>query len=84
MVNEGARIIDSRTAQRAGDIDIVYTNGYGFPSYRGGPMFWAQKTGLQKVYEMVQEYHELYGDTWRPAQSLAEAARTNQWPVYQA
>lgn len=84
MVNEGARIIDSRTALRAGDIDIVYTNGYGFPSYRGGPMFWALQTGLQKVYEQIQEYHRLYGDTWRPAQSLAEAAKANQWPVYQA
>ncbi|KVF79260.1 3-hydroxyacyl-CoA dehydrogenase [Burkholderia sp. FL-7-2-10-S1-D7] len=84
MVNEGARILDSRTARRAGDIDIVYTNGYGFPSYRGGPMFWAQQTGLQKVYEKIQDYNQRYGDTWRPAQSLAEAAKTNQWPVYQA
>ena len=44
MVNEGARILEEGVAQRAGDIDVVYVNGYGFPSYRGGPMWWAQAT----------------------------------------
>lgn len=48
MVHEGARILDEGIAQRASDIDVVYVHGYGFPSYRGGPMFWARQTGLDK------------------------------------
>ena len=50
MVNEGAKILDEGMAQRASDIDIVWINGYGWPVYRGGPMFWAQNdVGLDKI-----------------------------------
>ncbi len=51
MVNEGARILEEGMAQRASDIDIVWINGYGWPVYRGGPMFWADSVGLAKVAE---------------------------------
>jgi 3-hydroxyacyl-CoA dehydrogenase len=49
MVNEGAKILDEGMAQRASDIDVVWIYGYGWPVYRGGPMFWANTVGLDKV-----------------------------------
>ena len=49
LVNEGARIVEEGIAQRSSDVDIVYLNGYGFPAYRGGPMFYADQTGLIEV-----------------------------------
>ncbi len=50
LVNEGARILEEGYALRAVDIDIIYLNGYGFPAYRGGPMWYADTVGLKKVY----------------------------------
>ena len=47
LVNEGARIVEEGIALRASDIDVVYINGYGFPAWRGGPMYWAQRAGLR-------------------------------------
>ena len=49
MVNEGALILEEGKAQRASDIDVVWIMGYGWPVYRGGPMFWANTVGLDKV-----------------------------------
>ena len=49
MVNEGAKILDEKIAQRASDIDIVWLNGYGWPAYTGGPMFWADTVGLDRI-----------------------------------
>jgi 3-hydroxyacyl-CoA dehydrogenase len=81
MVNEGAHILDAGVAQRASDIDVVYAYGYGFPSYRGGPMFWAQQTGLDRIYEAVRSYHRIHGDSWQPATLLIKAARgEKRWP----
>jgi 3-hydroxyacyl-CoA dehydrogenase len=79
LVNEGARILEEGYALRAVDIDIIYLNGYGFPSYRGGPMWHADTVGLQKVYERVCEFHEQQGELWTPApllKRLAEAGKT--------
>lgn len=56
MVNEGALILEEKMAQRASDIDIVWINGYGWPVYRGGPMFWADSVGLAKVAERLTHY----------------------------
>ena len=50
LVNEGARILEQGYALRATDIDIIYLYGYGFPSHRGGPMWYADRVGLDKVY----------------------------------
>ena len=47
LVNEGARVLEEGFAQRASDIDVIYLNGYGFPAWRGGPMFYADRTGLR-------------------------------------
>jgi 3-hydroxyacyl-CoA dehydrogenase len=79
LVNEGARILEEGYALRAVDIDIIYLNGYGFPAYRGGPMWHADTVGLQKVYARVCEFHQQHGELWTPApllKRLAEAGKT--------
>ena len=75
MINEGARILEDGIALRAGDIDLVYLNGYGFPNYRGGPMWYADTIGLKKVYARVCEFHKQLGEAWEPAPLLAQLAR---------
>ncbi len=75
MVNEGARILEEGIAIRGSDIDVVWVNGYGWPVYTGGPMFWADTVGLDQILEAVQRYHEtLGGDHWRPAPLLSRLA----------
>lgn len=74
LVNEGAHILEEGIAQRPGDIDVVYVNGYGFPAHRGGPMFHAGLVGLPTVFDRVRRYHDEHGDTWRPAPLLARLA----------
>ena len=79
LVNEGARILEEGFALRAVDIDIIYLNGYGFPAYRGGPMWHADTVGLQKVYRRICEFHQQHGELWAPApllQRLAESGKT--------
>jgi 3-hydroxyacyl-CoA dehydrogenase len=79
LVNEGARILEEGFASRAVDIDIIYINGYGFPPYRGGPMWYADTVGLKKVYERVSEFHRAHGELWTPApllKRLAEEGKT--------
>ena len=79
LVNEGARILEEGYALRAVDIDIIYLNGYGFPAHRGGPMWYADTVGLQKVYQRICEFHQQHGELWEPApllQRLAEAGKT--------
>ena len=66
LVNEGARILEEGYAMRAVDIDIIYLNGYGFPAYRGGPMFYADTVGLKKVYERICEFEQQHGNSGRP------------------
>jgi 3-hydroxyacyl-CoA dehydrogenase len=74
LVNEGARILEEGFASRAVDIDIIYINGYGFPAYRGGPMWYADTVGLKKVYERVCQFQEQHGETWEPAPLLKRLA----------
>jgi len=79
MINEGARILEEGYALRASDIDTVYLTGYGFPAYRGGPMWYADTVGVKKVYARVAEFHREFGELWEPApllQRLAEEGRT--------
>jgi 3-hydroxyacyl-CoA dehydrogenase len=75
LVNTGAQILDEGIALRAGDIDIVYIYGYGFPRYRGGPMFYADSVGLDRVYRAVQGFHAVHGEFWTPAPLLERLAR---------
>jgi 3-hydroxyacyl-CoA dehydrogenase len=79
LVNEGARILEEGYARRASDIDIIYINGYGFPSYRGGPMWYADTVGLKRVYDRICEFQRQHGETWQPApllKQLAEQGKT--------
>jgi 3-hydroxyacyl-CoA dehydrogenase len=70
LANEGARVLEEGYATRAGDIDIVYVYGFGFPRHRGGPMFYADTVGLDTVLARVKEYRARFGDYWEPAPLL--------------
>jgi 3-hydroxyacyl-CoA dehydrogenase len=70
LVNEGAKVLEEGVAQRSSDIDLIYVNGYGFPAWRGGPMFYADIVGLAKVYERICEFHRQHGEFWTPAPLL--------------
>ena len=70
LANEGARVLEDGFATRASDIDVVYVYGFGFPRYRGGPMFYAETVGLPTVLGRVQEYRARFGDYWEPAPLL--------------
>jgi 3-hydroxyacyl-CoA dehydrogenase len=70
LVNEGAKVLEEGVAQRSSDIDLIYVNGYGFPAWRGGPMFYADTVGLAKVYERICEFHRQHGEFWTPAPLL--------------
>ncbi len=72
LVNEGARILEEGFALRPVDIDIIYLYGYGFPPFRGGPMFYADAVGLDKVLARIEEFHAAHGHWWRPAPLLKE------------
>jgi 3-hydroxyacyl-CoA dehydrogenase len=79
LINEGAKILEEGFALRAVDIDIIYLNGYGYPVWRGGPMFYADTVGLKKVYERILEFEERHGKLWTPAallKQLAEQGKT--------
>jgi 3-hydroxyacyl-CoA dehydrogenase len=79
LVNEGARILEEGYALRAVDIDIIYVNGYGFPAYRGGPMWYADTVGLKNVYERILEFRQQHGKLWEPApllKQLVEQSKT--------
>ena len=74
LVNEGARILEEGVAQRSGDMDIVYINGYGFPIWRGGPMFYANQLGLSEVINKMNNFSELDEHFWKPAPLLKKLA----------
>jgi 3-hydroxyacyl-CoA dehydrogenase len=77
LVNEGARILEDGIAQRASDIDLVYLNGYGFPAYRGGPMFFADQTGLNEIARALKRIAAEPGsdpEAWTPAPLLIRLA----------
>ena len=70
LANEGARVLEDGFALRAGDIDVIYCYGFGFPRHRGGPMFYADTVGLPTVLARVREYRDRFGDYWQPAPLL--------------
>ncbi len=67
LANEGARVLEEGFAIRASDIDVIYAYGFGFPRHRGGPMFYADTVGLDKVLARVKAYRDRFGDYWEPA-----------------
>ncbi len=74
MVNEGAKILEEKIAIRASDIDVIWVYGYGWPVYRGGPMFWADSLGLKTIRERMLEFQRTHGDSWKPAPLLSRLA----------
>jgi 3-hydroxyacyl-CoA dehydrogenase len=79
LINEGLRILQEGVAQRAGDIDVVWTSGYGFPRFRGGPMFYADTIGPAAVLETILRYRERFGPMhWEPAPLLIELAASGR------
>lgn len=70
MINEGAKILEEGMAIRASDIDIVWLNGYGWPLYRGGPMFYGDLIGLPKVLEKMKTFHAQMGEEFKPSALL--------------
>ena len=78
LINEGARILEEGIVQRASDLDIVWLYGFGFPRYRGGPMFYADSVGLRHVYEVMQGFCEIHEDWLEPAPLLERLAREDK------
>ncbi len=78
LINEGARILDEGIALRAGDIDIVYIYGYGFPPHRGGPMWYADTVGLKAVHARIREFEQQHGERWAPAPLLTKLAESGK------
>jgi 3-hydroxyacyl-CoA dehydrogenase len=76
LVNEGAKLLSEGIALRASDIDVVYLNGYAFPGWRGGPMFYADTVGLPTVLARIEEFQERHGSAlWSPAPLLVDLAQ---------
>ncbi|GAB1414143.1 hypothetical protein MASR1M97_28790 [Candidatus Desulfobacillus denitrificans] len=89
MINEGALLLEEGIALRASDIDIVYTAGYGFPRYRGGPMFYADTVGLKAIYDKILEFRKVLDPQyWQPAPLLEKLAKAGssfaQWQAGRA
>jgi 3-hydroxyacyl-CoA dehydrogenase len=89
MINEGALLLEEGVALRASDIDVVYTAGYGFPRYRGGPMFYADTVGLKVIYDKIMEFQKtLDPQYWQPAPLLEKLALAGssfgQWQAEQS
>lgn len=70
LVNEGAKILEEGIALRAGDIDIIFIYGYGFPAHRGGPMWYADTVGLKEVCDRISRFAQQHGELWSPAPLL--------------
>ncbi len=83
LVNEGAKILEEGIAIRSSDIDIVYIYGYGFPAYKGGPMYYADSVGVNQVYQDLLVFQQQWGNEWEPAHLLKQLAETGgkftQW-----
>ena len=84
LINEGIRILEEGVAARASDVDVVWCAGYGFPRYRGGPLFYADTIGLKTVYDGILKYRELFGPMhWQPAPLLerlvSEGRTLSEW-----
>ena len=78
MVNEGAKILEEGMAQRASDIDVVWVYGYGWPVYRGGPMFWADTEGLAKIVEGLKRQEQRMGTDFSFSKLLLDKAEKGE------
>ena len=74
-VNEACKILEEGKAYRASDVDVMWLHGFGFPRYRGGLMFWADmNVGSKEVLRQIEEWHQRYGERWKPSALLKEIA----------
>ena len=73
-VNEACKILEEGKAYRASDIDVMWLHGFGFPRYRGGLMYWADTVGSKAILDQINEWHERYGERWKPSGLLREIA----------
>ncbi|MGI9335625.1 MAG: 3-hydroxyacyl-CoA dehydrogenase NAD-binding domain-containing protein [Gammaproteobacteria bacterium] len=78
LINEGAKIIEEDLVSRASDIDVIWVHGYGFPLYRGGPMFYADRLGLGRIYETISRLYDEQGEVMAPAVLLYELAHAGK------
>jgi len=78
LINEGARALEEGFALRASDIDVIYVNGYGFPAWRGGPMFYADAVGLRQVVERISAFELELGARWKVSPLLHELAQAGK------
>jgi 3-hydroxyacyl-CoA dehydrogenase len=79
LINEGAKVLEEGIASRAVDIDIVYIQGYGFPAWRGGPMFYADTVGLKSILDRLEEFKARHGAAlWEPAPLLRQLAASGK------
>jgi 3-hydroxyacyl-CoA dehydrogenase len=78
LINEGARILEEGIALRAGDVDVIYVYGYGFPPYRGGPMWYADTVGLKAVHDRIRRFEQQHGTRWAPAPLLTKLAASGK------
>ncbi|HXP77499.1 MAG TPA: 3-hydroxyacyl-CoA dehydrogenase NAD-binding domain-containing protein [Stellaceae bacterium] len=77
-INECAKILEEGIALRASDIDVMWLYGFGFPRWRGGPMYYADTVGVAKVYDAVREFHRQHGKLWEPSPLLAKLAESGK------
>jgi 3-hydroxyacyl-CoA dehydrogenase len=75
-VNEACKILEEGKALRASDIDVMWLNGFGFPRYRGGLMYWADQIGAREIYNQVAIWHQRYGARWKPSGLLQQLAES--------
>ncbi len=75
-INEICKILEEGKAIRASDADVMWLNGFGFPRYRGGPMYWADTIGAQEIYNQIAAWHQRFGERWRPSDLLRRTAES--------
>ena len=75
IINEGAKILEEKIAVRPSDLDVIWINGYGWPVYRGGPMFYADLVGLDKILEVMKKFQAEHGDDFKPAPLLEKLVK---------
>ena len=75
IINEGAKILEEKIAVRPSDLDVIWINGYGWPVYRGGPMFYADLVGLDKILEVMKKFQAIHGDDFKPAPLLEKLVK---------
>ena len=78
LINEGARVLEEGVALRASDIDVIYVNGYGFPAWRGGPMFYADSVGLKGIVETITAFEHEFGTRWKVSPLLRQLAEAGK------